>query len=261
MFHNKLNDGCLNGPNYYVQNKKNDRVYKNWNCSLCDGASLLDDIVCLQPFPAEGGVRIDYWTISDLFNFDDTCDIHHINDPIFGNCDLIEDIINDDFTVNTTDFPEFWINSTFELLPEQPPSVSSTIFLVFMIISIICLFLHNTLFILLYKGHNLHSRNLFCMTMCLFFALFIFITGANMCSTFVSCYVLTVFDYFAFMSAYLWMNVISLDICKTFLSPNIRSHSMERFSKYCLYAFGMSVILTLCALMVDQLAPTSGVTP
>lgn len=260
MFGKTFIDGCINGDNYYIQDKDSN-VYKNVNCILCNGMGLID-LICLQPYVtvSNGVERSDLWTISDLFSFGDHCDITQIYDPLFGNCDILENL--PDILINVTGIPDIWPNSSvFENVGSDNPSASSIIFTILMTLSIICLFFHMLIFIFNLKNRNLHSKNLFCLTVSLFVAEFFFLFGANLCVEYINCYILTIIVYFSFLAGFLWMNVISFDICKTFLSPNTPSHSGRTFLKYSAYAWGVALTFTLCAIMVDQLASESKVAP
>ena len=256
VFGNMLKDGCIKGENYYVQDKESN-IYKNYNCSLCNGKNMYD-LMCLLPYENTGTAKKDLWTISDLFSFDDKCDFNHVSDPVFGNCDVLENIPE---ILSSTEVNEYWNNSSLVGQEAAAPSASSITFMVLMTISIVCLLLHMIIFIILRKEANLHSKNLFSMSFALFSAEIIFVFAANLCHDYLTCYILTLIVYYFFLAAFLWMNVISFDICKTFLSPNLRSHSSQTFIKYSLYAWGVALVVVLCALMVDQLAAESQVAP
>ena len=262
MFASVLKDGCNNGHVYYVQDNYSN-VYKNFNCSLCNGLRL-QEISCLLPlaeaFPRRP-VDDDFWTLSDLFSIDDHthCDENYVYDPIFEKCDSLETII--DRYPNTTDIIDQLSNASEYMPTSLGPSPKSTVFLAMMSLSIVCLLLHILLFLIICKDRNLHSLNLFSMSCALFLAETIFVFGANLCDTYVSCYVLSVFVYYFFLAAFLWMNVMSYDICRTFRSREIKSHSLSAFTRYSLYAWGVALLFTLCAVLVDLVASTSKVAP
>lgn len=99
------------------------------------------------------------------------------------------------------------------------------------------------------------------MTCSLFGAELLVLICSRECKGTVGCYVSTVLVYYLFMSAYLWMNVMSYDVCKTFRSTQIRSNSHRLYIKYSVYAFGLPALMAAIAVMVDLLAPDSIVSP
>ncbi|KAF2367790.1 GPCR family 2 secretin-like [Trinorchestia longiramus] len=251
---------CLNGSVYYMQDI-NGNVYKNSYCSFCNGVSL-PETKCLQPYEiisSSSVQRNDLWTISDLFDFDRDCDLNYfVSDPVFGQCDLIENF-PDYIAENDTAIGIFHNETTNG--GSTSPSPESIVSTVLMSLSIVCLFLHIIIFLLLYEDRKLHSLNLFSMTCALCVAEIFFVFGANLCRTYSVCYFLSIMVYYFFMAAFLWMNVISSDICKTFNSNGLRTHALKSFTKYSLYAWGIPALMVLCAMTVDTVAGQSTVAP
>ena len=257
-YYKSLNDGCIHGNNYYVQDKHSN-VYKNVNCSSCNGVSLID-VICLSPRPSAGTVSLpggNLWQLSDLFTVDhSTCASNQVYDPVFGTCE--------DFYVNPETGEVVTPNVTGSnntQIPTHPGKAISIFSTVMMSISIICLLLHMIIFLILFKDRNLHSKNLFSMCLALFLAETFFIFSAEFCDSYLSCYILTVIVYYCFLSAFFWMNVISFDICKTFQSRHVRSQSNRIFLRYWFYAWGFPILMAVCAVLIDLLAPTSSVAP
>lgn len=260
LFEEQLEEGCVNGT-YYLVGDKNSSVYKNYKCSLCNGVAI-HNIICLQLEVHDGTVvgRNDLWTVSDLFNWDNDCDPqYYIQDPIFGGCDLIENLPEEviDAVNNMTND----LNGTEVVYPDSPPSAESIVFTVMMSISTVCLFLHLIIFFIVGDYKKLHSLNLFSMCLALFLAQVFFVFGANICHTFGGCYAMSVIVYYLFLAAFFWMNVISFDICKTFHSKGVRTHSIASFTKYSIYAWGIPVIMLMCALTIDIAAEEAAVAP
>ncbi|XP_018024443.1 uncharacterized protein LOC108680181 [Hyalella azteca] len=259
MYHDIIEQRCLEGDNYFLQDKEAN-VYKNNHCALCNGVQL-GNIICLQPFDISSGsavARNDLWTISDLFDFDQNCESNYVKDPVFGECDLIENPEN--ILENGTDV-DSWLNETVIEQVNADASAESIVFTVFMSISIVCLLLHMLIFLILFQNRKLHSLNLFSMSCALFFAETFFVFGANLCRTVGGCYTLSAVVYYFFMAAFFWMNVISFDICKTFHTRGLRSHELRSFTRYSLYAWGLPAVMLLCAITVDMAAEDSIVAP
>nr|ANB32479.1 G-protein coupled receptor Mth-like 2-1 protein [Dastarcus helophoroides] len=73
------------------------------------------------------------------------------------------------------------------------------------------------------------------------------------CSTIAFCCV------FFFMASFFWMNVICIDIWLGFSGlrqiSGMKTAETKRFLYYCLYAWGMAVLLVLAVILIDKYAP------
>ena len=262
IFYATLLEGCVNGDTYYVQDKDSN-VFKNFNCSLCNGGNILD-LLCLTPEEISSSLipARSVWDLSDLFSIDNTqCQSNFVYDPIFDLCDMLENLDPEDISNDSAFIIGPYLNGSLNNPNYAAPSPESIFFIVMMAISIVCLFLHMIIYLISFKYRNLHSTNLFTMTIALFIAETSFVFGANFCTDHVSCYIMTIIVYYFFLVAFLWMNVISFDICKTFHSQSMKYESNRTYLRYFFYAWGLPVLITLCAIMIDLLAPQSSVAP
>ena len=260
IFWQTLIEGCENGDPYYVQNKHS-MVYRNYNCSLCNGGNVLE-LLCLTPREIFAPSKKSVWDLSDLFSIDQAeCHKNYIHDPIFGECDILEDLDIEDFSNDSSYIISPNRNDSLPIQTYNGPSAESIFFIVMMAVSIVCLFLHMVIYLITFKHRNLHSTNLFTLSIALFIAETCFVFGANFCSDYISCYVMTVIVYYFFLVAFLWMNVISFDICKTFHSQSLKYESNRTYLRYFFYAWGLPLLMTVCAIMIDLLAPESSVAP
>lgn len=224
--------------NYYVQDHLSN-VYKNPTCARCNEVPPAA-IHCLSPsisirFGDERG--LDVFLLSDLFTVNDACYENQEYDFIFENC-VEDEMENCEWCYMTT-----------------------VLFLILLSISLGAMVLHMVMFFILYKHRSLHTKNLFSMICSLFWAEFLLVICSRSCSSEVGCYISTVIVYFCFMASFFWMNVMSFDVCKTFRSQHRRSKSHRVYIKYAIYAFGGPLMLTLVAVIVNELAPNSAVAP
>jgi hypothetical protein len=121
-------------------------------------------------------------------------------------------------------------------------------------ISILCLILHVGIYCALPKLSNLPSKNLFSLSWALLLAQLLFLVGVNPVFEvpLEVCIGIAVVEYFFFLAAFCWMNVMSVDIWRTFAGSVLRgSDGLRTHRKYAVYAWGTSALLMLVALTVD----------
>jgi hypothetical protein len=131
-------------------------------------------------------------------------------------------------------------------------------------LSVICLILHVAIYCALPKLWNLPGKNLLSLSWALLFAQFIFLVGVNPVFEVPlgMCIGIAAVDYFCFLAAFFWMNVMSVDIWRTFSGSTFRGSDGQRtHRKYAVYAWGASVFLALGALIVDLCTEDGAVTP
>jgi hypothetical protein len=131
-------------------------------------------------------------------------------------------------------------------------------------ISVFCLILHVGIYCALPKLSNLPGKNLLSLSWALLLAQFIFLVGVNPVFEvpLEVCIGIAVVDYFCFLAAFFWMNVMSVDIWRTFAGSIFRgSGGLGTHRKYAVYAWGTSALLVLAALIVDLCIEEGDVKP
>jgi hypothetical protein len=131
-------------------------------------------------------------------------------------------------------------------------------------LSVICLILHVGIYCALPKLCNLPGKNLLSLSWALLLAQFLFLVGVNPVFEVPLgvCIGIAVVVYFCFLAAFLWMNVMSVDIWRTFSGSTLRGSDGRRtHRKYAVYAWGTSVLLALGALIVDLCTEDGAVKP
>lgn len=132
---------------------------------------------------------------------------------------------------------------------------------VLIIISLVCLVLHMTIFLALPKRRNIPSKNLFSMTVSLFMAEFMYLTFFRLRINYVTCVITGVIMYYFLCVSFLWMNVMSIDIFRTFYSGTHRTKSQTIFIQYSLYAWLLPIGGVIVAVVVDQCWPDLAFAP
>ena len=132
---------------------------------------------------------------------------------------------------------------------------------VLIIISLVCLVLHMIIFIMLPKRRNIPSMNLFSMTVSLFMAEFMFLTFFQLKVKSVICIVTGVLMYYFLCVSFLWMNIMSIDIFRTFYSGTYRAKSRRIFILYSLYAWLLPIGGIIVTVIVDKVWPDSILAP
>ncbi|XP_069941141.1 G-protein coupled receptor Mth2-like [Cherax quadricarinatus] len=119
-------------------------------------------------------------------------------------------------------------------------------------ISLVCMFLHLTIFVALPNRRNIPSMNLASMTFSLLIAEFIFMNFFYVKDNYTACIFIGVLIYYFLSASFLWMNVMSIDICRTFLSRTYKLKSCATFIQYSIYAWSVPLVGSLTAFFVDQ---------
>uniref|UniRef100_A0A0K2TT31 G-protein coupled receptors family 2 profile 2 domain-containing protein n=1 Tax=Lepeophtheirus salmonis TaxID=72036 RepID=A0A0K2TT31_LEPSM len=127
-------------------------------------------------------------------------------------------------------------------------SYMSYISLVCLGISVICLMLHLIASLISPELQNLNGKNLFSLSLSLLGGYASFIAGMLMTTDGIGCRILSLIMYFFFLSSFVWMFIISFDICRSLMraTSELRFTSGSQWKKFILYSlFGWSVPL-LC---------------
>lgn len=131
-------------------------------------------------------------------------------------------------------------------------------------VSVISLILHVGIYYALPKLSNLPSKNLLSLSWALLLAQFLFLVGVNpeYEVPLELCIGIAVVVYYCFLAAFLWMNVMSVDIWRTFSRSIFRGSDGSRtHRKYAIYAWGTAALLVLAALTVDLCIEDGAVKP
>jgi hypothetical protein len=131
-------------------------------------------------------------------------------------------------------------------------------------VSVICLILHIGIYYALPKLCNLPGRNLLSLSWAILFAQTGFLVAVN--PTFEVppgvCVGFAVAEHYCFLAAFFWMNVMSVDIWRTFSRSALRgSGGLKTHRKYAGYAWGTSALIALLALTVDLCTEDGAVKP
>ena len=110
------------------------------------------------------------------------------------------------------------------------------------IISIVCLLLTIVVY-MIPKLQNQPGKILLCLSISLFLAQLIFLLAPNADTNNLLCKILGILDHFLFLASFLWMNVMSFDVLKTFSSSfyNVENNR-KHFVYYSIYAWFTSLI-------------------
>ena len=131
-------------------------------------------------------------------------------------------------------------------------------------VSVLSLILHVGIYYALPKLSNLPGKNLLSLSWALLLAQFLFLVGVNpeFEVPLEVCIGIAVLVYYCFLAAFFWMNVMSVDIWRTFSGSKFRgSDGLRTHRKYAVYAWGTAALLALAALTVDLCTEDGAVKP
>ncbi|XP_045461965.1 G-protein coupled receptor Mth2-like isoform X6 [Harmonia axyridis] len=139
---------------------------------------------------------------------------------------------------------------------DKKEPISDTLRSVGMVISMPFLLITFIVYALL-PDRNLHMKALMCYVINLLLA-YMFIVTIQLSDTVFPddiCAILGFGCIFFFLSSFFWMNVICIDIFLGFRGirggPGIRSSEWKRFLIYCIYAWGMSLLIVFITFMIN----------
>lgn len=124
---------------------------------------------------------------------------------------------------------------------------------VVLILSLLCLLAHITIYILLPKFQNLPGRNLFSLSCSLFTAYLLFLVGAQVAGSQGMCMLVGLSLHYFWLASFCWMNVMSLDVFITFKGHVHRRPDSggKTYLKYSIYAWGVPFIVVISALITQ----------
>ncbi|KAK9501411.1 hypothetical protein O3M35_012139 [Rhynocoris fuscipes] len=244
--------------------KDNSSVFKNPHCALCNGIQP-SELHCWQMFDYK--VPLKHPSLFMIFDFNwdpNSCPIpKSVWDSLNGVC---REMPCKDSSCIVNDCDKNYLNnnnsnSSDNCDDEEKEDQSEMLILtiegyltvVCLTISIVCLTIHNIVFYTLPKQRNLPGKILTSLSWSLIMAQTIFLIGVSPIinvPNFV-CKSIAIIIHFYFLSAFFWMNVMSIDIWRTF-SKSAFSNCHERtHTKYALYAWGCPALITCFALIAD----------
>ncbi|KAF8770854.1 G-protein coupled receptor Mth2 like protein [Argiope bruennichi] len=134
--------------------------------------------------------------------------------------------------------------------------VHSWVSLIVLIISIICLILHLTVYGLLEKLRNRPGKILMSLAVSLLCGHLFLLLGPNFRDINWMCYTNGVMIHFGYIAAFSWMSVMAYDIHETFtVTQTNNSKKSKLFQKYSLYAWIFPLSLIALSITMDQTLP------
>ncbi|KAF2367794.1 GPCR family 2 secretin-like, partial [Trinorchestia longiramus] len=122
-------------------------------------------------------------------------------------------------------------------------------------LSSIALILHFLIFVALPKRRNTPSKNLCSLSIALFMSYILLSIVFYLTQNRALCVGVSVLLYYFLCSVCFWMNVLSIDICRTFRAKLFSIKSNRVFIHYSIYAWTVPLVFACIALSVDLLAP------
>ena len=168
-------------------------------------------------------------------------------------------------TYNSSQFE--WINGSVQICAEDHyyfnySEAQSYLSVVCLGISVACLALHIIIHSLIPKLRNLPGKILLSLCCALFGAQLLFLTASKKTELGQVCTLLAALTHWFFLASFFWMNVMGVDICRTFSSRVHRSGKRNStFVYYSLYAWGCPTLIVTGALIVNFTLPESIFSP
>ena len=117
----------------------------------------------------------------------------------------------------------------------------------------IFLFCHILIYSSLKKLRQSHpARNLLCLVCSLFVGQILFFFGFDIQYSHTICLFVSIGSHYFLLVSFFSMNVISFDICRTFVSFLPTSSSKKRLKLYSYYTWGIPLIIVLLANLIDR---------
>ena len=120
-------------------------------------------------------------------------------------------------------------------------------------ISLICLFLHILIYSSLKKlRQSQPSKNLLSLVCSLFIGQIFFFFGFDFQYSHSICMFVSIGSHYFLLVSFFCMNVISYDMCQTFLSPLPCTRRKRRFKVYSYYSWGIPLLIVTIATFIDR---------
>ncbi|XP_067129502.1 latrophilin receptor-like protein A isoform X1 [Centruroides vittatus] len=137
-------------------------------------------------------------------------------------------------------------NEKFEIITNIGISLSNT-----------CLGLHILAFVCIPEMRNLSGKNLFSLTIAVFFSFLFFIVSSNVKFR-ASCVIFAVLTYYFLISSFLWMSVIGFEIWRSLKTLRYetgfyaKNKELQRYLQYSVFGWATPVLLVLIILIIDN---------
>lgn len=125
--------------------------------------------------------------------------------------------------------------------------------LIVLVTSLSCLGLHIIIYLLVPRFRNLPGKNLFSLSCCLFIAHLIFLTGITATYNYGFCVFLSATLHFFWLASFCWMNIMSVDVCRTFTSQVYRGNAdgHRNYMYYSIYAWSIPTLVVALSLIFN----------
>ncbi|XP_076050286.1 uncharacterized protein LOC143030918 isoform X2 [Oratosquilla oratoria] len=156
------------------------------------------------------------------------------------------ELVNDSFVLICSGDADFGLNFDF---------VQSILSLVVLVISIVSLIFHIAIYLLVPRFRNLPGKNLLSLSFSLLFAQTLFLTSTKATFNYGFCVFLSVCLHYFWLASFCWMNVMSLDVCRTFTNISYKTNAHDNnvtFRWYSLYSWTVPLVIVVLALVVDN---------
>ncbi|GAB6025740.1 hypothetical protein CHUAL_011723 [Chamberlinius hualienensis] len=123
-------------------------------------------------------------------------------------------------------------------------------------ISLIFLAIHIFIHLFVPQLRNLHGKNILSLSISLFLAQSFFEFGLNLSHSFPLCVTVGMTVHFGFLASFFWMNIMAIDVCRTFATNSYRPSSdnvWKEYKRYSLYAWLTPFVIVMMALTNDIL--------
>jgi hypothetical protein len=150
-----------------------------------------------------------------------------------------------------TNFTREYLNET---IPMKFSSAQTIVSVVGQIISIIFLSVHLIVYSMFRKLRNLAGLCIMSLSATLLVAQLLFLLAGSASGNYPACATIAILVHYFFMAAFMWMNVMAFDICRTFTKfskPSSSDNYMRKFVRFCLYSLCTSLLIVLIAVVVN----------
>ena len=176
-----------------------------------------------------------------------TYDIEHIEISSDGQL-----LICTDFTQNYTDGQNSTTDPGFILKFSKALTIVSVIG---QIISIICLIILLTVYMILPQLRNIPGKNLMCLSASLLVAQILFLTAVGATDNRIFCTIISTVLHYSFLAAFCWINVMSFDIWRTFSQDTVSlGNKRKKFLFYSIYGW-LTPFFTIIVSTIVNYAP------
>lgn len=215
--------------------------FKNPHCAICNGHNT-SSVDCWHGFDQRG-----FPSLTMLFDFNwnlDTCEFPKtVWDGLKRQC------------INLSiQYKSLLINKTSD--QESPTDLTliaeGYLTVICLSTSIFCLFIHISISFFLSNSNTLPAKILNSLSISLIIAQIFFLCGIDplidvsesICKT------VAILIHFFFLSSFFWMNVMSIDLWRTFSNDPLKGQPRSH-RKYAIYAWGSTGLLTAISLIFD----------